>query len=84
MSGIAREVKLEILGKVKAGESVVDLSKQYGISDKTIYRWLKEQLGQAVSFFAEYNRVRKENRELKQILGVLTLELEKVKKKNLT
>lgn len=79
MAGIAHEVKLEILGKVKAGEAVLELSKQYGVSDKTIYRWLKEQLGQAVSF-AEYNRVRRENRELKQILGVLTFELEKVKK----
>ena len=80
MSGIAKEVKAEILGKVKAGVKVLDLTKQYGVSDKTIYAWLRQQMGQEVSF-AEFNRIRKENEQLKQIIGVLTVELEKTKKK---
>ena len=82
MPVVANEVKAEILGKVKTGVRVTELSKQYGVSDKTIYYWLRQQMGREVSF-AEYNRIRKENEQLKQILGVLTLELEKVKKKNL-
>jgi len=36
---IAKEIKQEILGKVKSGEGVMDLSRQYGISDKTILWW---------------------------------------------
>jgi len=80
MAGIAREVKLEILAKVKAGEKVSELSKQYGVSDKTIYSWLRGQVTQEVSW-REYKRVMKENEDLKKILGVLTLELEKAKKK---
>jgi transposase-like protein len=36
MAEISGEVKAEILAKVKAGQKVVELSKQYGISDKTI------------------------------------------------
>ena len=32
MAGIALEVKTEILAKVKGGEKVVELSKQYGVS----------------------------------------------------
>jgi predicted transcriptional regulator len=80
MAGIASEVKAEILAKVKAGQKVVDLSRQYGVSDKTIYNWLKGQMSQEVSW-REYKRVLKENEDLKNILGVLTLELEKTKKK---
>jgi transposase-like protein len=44
MAGISGEVKLEILAKVKAGQKVVELSKQYGVSDKTICNWLLCQL----------------------------------------
>jgi Mor family transcriptional regulator len=38
---IAKEVKEEILTKVKAGEPVSGLSKAYGVSDKSIYNWLE-------------------------------------------
>jgi len=80
MVGIAGEVKAEILIKVKAGEKVAALSEQYGVSAKTIYNWLRGKLEQEVSY-REYRRVLKENTQLKQILGVLTLELERSKKK---
>jgi len=80
MAGISGEVKAEVIAKVKAGQKVVDLAKQYGISTKTIYNWLRGQITEQVSY-REYKRVMKENEQLKQILGVLTLELEKAKKK---
>lgn len=80
MAGIAREVKAEILAKVKSGQKVVELSKQYGVSDKTIYNWLRGQVTEQVNY-REYKRVLKENEDLKNILGVVTLELEKSKKK---
>lgn len=80
MAGISNEVKLEVVVKVKAGEKVSELSKQYGISEKTIYNWLRGQVTEQVSW-REYKRVMKENEDLKKILGVLTLELEKSKKK---
>ena len=80
MAGISGEVKVEILAKVKAGHKVMDLSKQYGVSDKTIYNWLRGQVTEQVNY-REYKRVLKENEDLKNILGVLTLELEKSKKK---
>jgi len=80
MAGIAVEVKAEILAKVKAGERVNELSKQYGVSEQTIYVWLRGQITEQVSY-REYKRVIQENEDLKKILGVLTLELEKAKKK---
>ena len=80
MAGIAREVKIEILGKVKSGEKVVDLAAKYGVREKTIYNWLQGEVSERVSW-KEHKRVLKENEDLKNILGVLTLELEKTKKK---
>ena len=78
-SAIAKEVKEEILSKVKAGEAVASLSKAYGISDNTIYNWIKGRAERHVSFL-EYAKLRKENDQLKQIIGVLSLEVAKSKK----
>lgn len=77
---ITAELKDEILGKVKNGESVSSLSRHYDVSDKTIYRWLKEGVHTDVSLY-EYTRMRRENQQLKEIVGVLTFEFEKLKKK---
>lgn len=77
---INKEIKDEILGKVKSGESVSSLSKSYGVSDKTIYNWLRGGVTRHVSWM-EHIRLKKENQQLKEIIGVLTFELEKTKKK---
>ncbi len=79
-SPIPKEVKEEILNKVKNGESVTALASSYGISDKTIYGWLRKKALNSVSL-VQYNRLKKENDDLKQIVGILTFELEKLKKK---
>ncbi|OGC98299.1 hypothetical protein A2634_04115 [Candidatus Amesbacteria bacterium RIFCSPHIGHO2_01_FULL_48_32] len=80
---VAKEVREEILGKVKAGEAVAALAKQYGVSDKTIYAWLRTGATHSVSWM-EHAKLKKENQVLKEIVGVLTVELEKVKKKRRT
>lgn len=74
------EVKAEILTKVKAGEKVAAVAAQYGVSDKSIYTWLSRKAMGTISLL-EYNRLKNENLQLKQIIGVLTFELEKSKKK---
>lgn len=80
MSTIAVEVKTEILSRVKSGAKVLDLVKQYGVSNKTIYGWLKQRVEGSISIL-EHSKLKKENEQLKQIIGVLTLEIEKTKKK---
>ena len=77
---IAKEVKEEILGKVKAGESVIELGKKYGISEKTIYNWLKAKVTNKVSWL-EVSKLKRENQQLREIIGILTLEIEKSKKR---
>ncbi len=59
MRVIAREIKQEIVGKVKSGEKVMDLAKQYGISDKTIYYWLRQHTGEEVVSAMKYNKLKR-------------------------
>lgn len=72
---IPKEIKNEILAKVKAGEKVIDLARQYGISDKSIYTWLHQETGDTVVSIIQHNRVKRENEELKRLIGELSLKL---------
>lgn len=77
---VALEIKEEILGKIKDGGKVADLASQYGISDKTIYNWLSRMIAPEISF-SEYNRLRRENDELKRMIGIISLDLNLEKKR---
>ena len=79
-NAIAKEVKEEILTKVKAGEPAASLSEKYGVSTKTIYNWLRGKATRQVSWM-EHAKLKRENQQLKEIIGVLSLELERSKKK---
>jgi len=41
---ISIEIKEEILAKIKNGDTVAQTADQYGISPKTIYSWLGNQV----------------------------------------
>lgn len=77
---VPKEIKDEVLAKVKAGERVAALAAQYGISDKTIYLWLSHLVTPEVTL-VEYHRLRRENEELKRIIGMMALDLEMGKKR---
>ena len=77
---IPKEIKQEILAKIKSGGKVIDLSKQYGVSDKTIYYWLRQSSGEDVVSAVKYNKLKRENEELKRLLGEITLEMSLGKK----
>lgn len=72
---IPKEVKTEILAKVKSGEKVVDVARQYAVSDKSIYTWLHKETGDTVVSIVQYNRLKRENEELKKLIGELSLKL---------
>ena len=72
---IPKEIKTEILAKVKSGEKVSELAHQYGISDKSIYTWLHKETGDTVVSIVQYNRLKRENEELKKLIGELSLKL---------
>jgi transposase len=77
---IAKEIKEEILHKIKTeGLSVSKAANNYGISTKTIYGWLSRQNEKAPSVL-EISRLKRENQQLKEIIGMLTIEIERLKK----
>lgn len=76
----AKTIKEEIIRKVQAGERVVDLAEQYGISTKTIYAWLRQDTGEGVVSVLDYNKLKRENEELKRLIGELTLNMHLQKK----
>ncbi len=77
---IPKEIKQEVLAKVKMGERVTELAKQYGVSDKSIYVWLRQSTGDEVVSTIKYNKLKRENEELKRLLGEVTLEMSLGKK----
>ena len=77
---VPKEIKNEILAKVKGGEKVADLARQYGISDKSVYTWLHQDTGDPVISMIQYNRLKRENEELQKLIGELSLKLSLGKK----
>jgi len=72
---IPKQIKDEVLSKAKSGRKVSELANQYGISDKTIYNWLRTDAGETVISVIKYNKLKRENDELKRLIGELTLDL---------
>lgn len=77
---IDKEIKKKILTEVKDGASVIKTAGKYHVSPKTIYGWLTKKSTSSVSFL-ELSRLRRERDDLLKIIGRLTLELTRSKKK---
>jgi transposase-like protein len=78
---ISKEIKEEILGRVTEGKfSVPKLAEQYAMSPKTIYSWLRNNTEETNISAVEFNKLKRENDELKRIIGIVTLQLEREKK----
>jgi transposase-like protein len=76
-----KELKEEIIGKIKTeGITAVEAAKRYGIDVNNIYRWVSAGIGGVKTNLWEINRLKKENRELKQLIGHLMFERERGKK----
>jgi len=71
---ISNEIKEQVLDRIKKeGVSVADAARDHGISTHSIYNWLSQ--GARSISMVEYNKLRKENERLKQLLGEITLKL---------
>lgn len=78
---IPKEIKDQIMSRIKnEGVKASQAAEDAGINPKTVYGWLS-QIGRVNEVsMKEYLKVKHENRELKEIIGFLTLNLEKGKK----
>jgi transposase-like protein len=78
---VALEVKQEILGKIKdQGLTVKEAVEQYGVSDNTIYGWLSKG-AKGTPTWGELNRLKRENQQLLNLVGELTVKLSTAQKK---
>jgi transposase-like protein len=79
---IRPDVKDQILKRLKEdGVPVAKLAEEHGISTKTIYGWLSRGAVHNQPSLLAYARLKKENQMLKELVGNLTLYLDKEKKK---
>ena len=77
---VAKEVKEQILKRIKEeGVSVSQAGQDHGISEKTIYRWLTKGVSGNPSW-AEFARIKKENKGLLELVGSLTVKLSQAQK----
>lgn len=78
---IPKEIKEQILKRIKEeGVTVATAAADAGISSKTIYNWMRSKTV-ADGSILEISRLKRENKELLEIIGELTHEVKKSKKK---
>jgi transposase-like protein len=78
---ISHEIKDQIISRIKHnGVSVSEAAKDAGISTGTIYSWLGMQARGTISVL-EHNKLKKENQQLKELIGEITLRLSEEQKK---
>lgn len=71
---VSLDLKNQILERVKtSGKSIKEIAEEHGISTNCIYLWLKDSVTGTSS--RNMIKLEKENRELKQIIGELTVQL---------
>jgi transposase-like protein len=74
------DLRNQILERVKlSGKSIAEISHEHGIGKTTIYEWLRESTGEVTSH--NLIKLEKENKELKQIIGELTVQMGRQQKK---
>jgi transposase-like protein len=72
---VSKDIKEEIIARIRnEGKSVSDLAKQYGVSIKAIYNWLRARSLRDTSIL-EISRLKRENQELFWLVGKLTRDL---------
>ena len=79
---VAAEVKADIIRRIKEeGVPIAQAAKEHGITDRAIYKWLGTG-AQGAPTFSEFSRIQKQNKDLLQIIGEMTLKLSEAQKKN--
>jgi transposase-like protein len=77
---IPKEIKEQILKRIKEeGITAQQAAAEHGISRRTIYNWLRSKTLTDGSIL-EISRLKRENKELLEIIGELTHDLKKSKK----
>jgi len=79
MAKLSKDQWDEILSKVKSGEKVLELAKIYGVSPKSIYN-KAGTISETDNSLLEISRLKREVKNLREVLGYVTAELSREKK----
>lgn len=77
---IDQATKESILNEIKNGLRVVEAAAKHGMSDKTIYGWMRAQADNTGTSSLEVAKLKKEIQDLKEIIGTFALEKKRSKK----
>jgi len=78
---VTPEVKEQIIGRIKNnGVTVKQVSEEHGIPESTIHTWLSRRAGGQPSL-GDLIKLKRENDQLKILLGEITLKLSETQKK---
>lgn len=78
---IAQDVKEQIINRIKNdGVSVVEVAKDHGVSENTIYGWIAKKTEEQPTV-SEIIKLKRENTQLLQLVGEMTLRLSDAQKK---
>lgn len=72
--------KEKALEAVKSGKPVSEICQELSLNSKTVYYWLRQQADNTGTSNLEIARLRKENQELKEIIGLFALEKKRAEK----
>ncbi len=81
-SRFKEEQIIKILREVESGKKVIDVSREYGVSDATIYTWRKKYAGMTIADLARLREIELENGRLKRIIAHQALDIDCLKKIN--
>ncbi len=70
---------IAVLKKAEAGAKTVDICREHGISEQTLYKWKAKFGGMEVSDARKLRALEDENRRLKQIVANQALDIEALK-----
>jgi transposase-like protein len=74
------EIKTQILERIKSsGKTIKEIAAEHGVSTVTIYTWLSETVGEISK--KKFLETERENKQLKELLGEITLKLSVSQKK---
>lgn len=77
---VDKALKEEILLAIKNGAKVSEMSAKHSVSTATLYGWMKAQSDNTGTSALEIAKLRKENQELKEIIGWFTLDKKRAEK----
>lgn len=77
---IDQVTKDAILTDIKNGMRVMEAAAKHGLSDKTVYGWMRAQADNTGTSSLEVAKLRRENQDLKEIIGMFALEKKRAEK----